>query len=711
MGASRVYFLCAGKDSSTLEYPNLLSPGKIGTVELKNRVVMPAMVTGMANYDGTASEQIADYYEERAKNGVALIITGCVRVNDLHGATIPRQLSMTHDRHVEPFARAVERVHSHGAKIFCQLHHPGRQGLSGMCGAAPATELAGRLWPGFYGLLDRTMKLMGNNKKLTDWLIRYFRWPAVAAPSKVPSRLYNQRTRALRRFEIKALERDFVRAAKRVRRAGADGVELHAAHGYLIQQFLSPHTNRRTDEYGGSLENRMRFLLNIVEGVRRECGPDFAVIVRLTVDEFYRFIDKPGQGLLIDEGVEIARRLERAGADAIDVSSASYENNNYWLEPMSFEPGWRKHLARAVKDTVSIPVIAANVIRTPAQAEEQIAEGTQDFVALGRPLLADPGWVAKAASGSEDSITRCISCLRCIESLEDEGRMGFSMTCALNPRMGRERETADPPRDGRGRAVAVIGAGPSGMTAAAVLAARGFEVTVFEAGPVAGGQLNLAKRPPGKARIEWCIEDLQRAAERAGAVFRFGHAASLENLEELDPLAIVVATGGRPVVPDVPGVNRDNVHTVNEVLDGTVKIEGRRVAVIGSGMTGLETADRLAADGNNLLIVEMLKEIGPDIYFQNRYDVLERLREHHPTYLTRHRLVEIADGSITLENLKTKSLSRHPVDDVVLAVGVESENSLAGELRKRFSNVTVIGDARAPGRIHNAVHDAFELGL
>ncbi|MEW6555256.1 MAG: FAD-dependent oxidoreductase [Actinomycetota bacterium] len=692
-----------------MQYPLLFSEADIGSLTIRNRTVLVPMVTGMAGYDGTPSRQITDYFEERARGGVGLIITGATRVNTLHGATAPRQLSMAHDRHIAPFAAMVERVHAHGARIFCQLHHPGRQGLSLMGITAPQIELMGRLWPGMYRLLPGMFALTGKvPASVTDWMVHNIRWPAVVGPSKVPSRLYNQRTRALMRWEVRSLVRDFVRAARRVQLAGADGVELHGAHGYLIQQFLSPQSNRRRDGYGGSLDNRMRFLLEIVSGIRRECGSDFPLAVRLSVDEFCRAIGEPGQGIQLEEGVEMARHLERAGIDAIDVTSASYETYNWWLEPMSFECGWRKYLAAAVKEAVSIPVIAANLIRSPEQAEAQLAEGTQDFIGLGRPLLADAAWAAKAEQGRPEEIVRCINCLRCMESLVENVTKGLPLECAVNPRLGRERETAEPRRDGGGRTVAVVGAGPAGLAAAEVLASRGFRTVVLERSGSAGGQLRQAGVPPKKDKIDWCIQDLEGAARRGGAEIRFDTEGTAAALEELGPCAVIVATGADPVVPDVPGVRLEHVRTVREVLEGTVELRGKSVAVIGSGLTGLETAEKLAEDGNRLLVVEMLDEIGPGAYFQNLEDVLGRLREHDTEFITSHRLVEIRDGEIVLERVKSGARTTRRVDAVVLAVGVKSDDRLARELAGRFPRVRVVGDARRPGRIYNAVRDGFD---
>ncbi|HNY49164.1 MAG TPA: NAD(P)/FAD-dependent oxidoreductase [Smithella sp.] len=684
-----------------MQYEKLFSEGRIGSVTIKNRIVMPPMEVGMANPDGTPSEQLIAYYEERARNGLGLLITGITRVNGRHGATLPRQLAMTSNRHIEPFARMVERVHAHGTKIFCQLHHPGRQGNSLMTEFWPMVELMGRVWPGYWKYFFKIVPAM--NKFAESGLV-----PPVVSASPVACEHSKQRTRALMKWEIKGLIKDFIKAAHRVQQTGADGVELHAAHGYLIQQFLSPHTNRRTDEYGGSLENRMRCLLEIIQGIRNQCGKNFPIAVRLSVDEYYRCINKPGQGIELAEGIEMAKRLEQAGIDAIDVSSANYETMNYWLEPISYEPGWRNNLAKAVKEKVRIPVLAANLIRSADQAETQLREGYQDFVCLGRPHLADGAWSRKVSEGREQEIKRCISCLWCFESLLVNALVGQPLECAVNPRLGRESETAHPAKTGSGRVVAIVGAGPAGLSAAEILGLRGFKPIILEKNAFVGGQLQLANKPPKKEKINWCFNDLHSAALKNGAEIRFNTEATPESIRALHPYAVIVATGGNSVIPPIEGVKQPHVCTVTEILNGIVKLKGKRVAVIGSGMTGLETAEKLGEDGNQITVVEMLSEIGPDAFGQYLDDILPRLNAYKVNFIPGHKLIKINANSIILENTSSRQQREEKIDHVVLSVGVKCNDKLAKELQPHFERVYTIGDARKIGRIAQAIRDGFD---
>ncbi|MBN2169339.1 MAG: FAD-dependent oxidoreductase [Actinobacteria bacterium] len=697
-----------------MTYDRLFSEGKIGNVKISNRIVMPAMHSGMANYDGTVSDTITSYYDERAKSGAGLIITEITSVNTKNGVSFATQLSMAHDRQIEPFKKLADRLHALDTKIFVQLHHPGAQGVGLMTLLAPVNESIGRIWKGYYRLLPHVMSLLLGmiNKGImtSEFLVNLKPLPAVVAPSDIVSELFNQKTRPLKIKEIKELEKQFIDAAKRAQKAGADGVELHGAHGYLINQFLSTYSNRRTDEYGGSLENRMRFLLNIIKGIRQECGLDFPVVARIDGDEFYRKIGKKG-GIELDEAVEMAKRLDEAGVDAIDVSAGTYETINYSFEPMSFETGWRKNLAEAVKKAVSVPVIAVDVIRTPDQAEEMLASGVQDFVGLGRAQLADPEWVKKAKEGRENEITRCFSCVRCMESVLDKAFFGLPIDCSVNPRLGHEAETANLKKDGNGRVVAVIGAGPGGIKAAETCALRGFKTIVFEKTDSVGGQLKMAAVPPGKKKVNWCIEDLEANAKRAGAEIELNTEPTVEELKALNPHALIIATGAKPISLPIPGINVSNVCSAQDVLDGSVKLSGKTVAIVGSGMTGLETAEKLGADGNKMIMIEMLKNIGQNAYVGHVAEEMDALKDYDIRFMTSSKLVEIGNGEITIEQKKPGKTIKEKVDYVILAAGVCSNNELASKLKPHFNNMYTIGDANKTGKVYNAVEDGFFTAL
>ena len=396
-----------------MNYDMLFSPMKIGNVEIKNRIVMAPMCMGFGQYNGCATETMMNYYEERAKGGVGLIFTEITRINDITGASSFGQLGMSHDYQIPALKEMADRIHKHNCKVMVELHHPGRQNLGLMIGTVPICNIGSKLLGNMYTKI-LTGAVIPPGKVLQDKDIV----PRTVAPSKCEkSKMSESVNRELSKKEIKKLICQFVEGAVRVQKAGCDGVELHASHGYLIQQFLSPNTNKRTDEYGGSLKNRMRFLLEIIDGIRKNCGKDFPIVVRLTVDEMYSKIGQDGKGYNLEEGLKMAKILNDKGIDAIDVSSAAYDTFNYWLEPTTFTPGWRKYLAYEVKKVVDIPVIAANLIRSPKQAELQLEEGCQDFISLGRPLIADPYWPKKVKNGNENLVKRCVCCLYCFESM------------------------------------------------------------------------------------------------------------------------------------------------------------------------------------------------------------------------------------------------------------------------------------------------------
>lgn len=685
-----------------MSYDMLFSPMKIGNVEIKNRIVMAPMCMGFGQYNGCATETMMDYYEERAKGGVGLIFTEITRINDITGASSFGQLGMSHDYQIPALREMADRIHKHNCKIMVELHHPGRQNLGLMIGTVPICNIGSKLMGNLYTKI-LTQAVIPQSKKLQDKHIV----PRTVAPSKCErSKMSDSVNRELSVNEIKRIICQFIEGAVRVKKAGCDGVELHAAHGYLIQQFLSPNTNKRTDQYGGSLENRMRFLLEIIDGIRLNCGKDFPIVVRLTVDEMYSEIGQNGKGYNLEEGIKMAKILSDKGIDAIDVSSAAYDTFNYWLEPTTFTPGWRKYLASEVKKVVDIPVIAANLIRSPKQAEMQLEEGTQDFISLGRPLIADPHWPNKVKSGNENLIKRCVCCLYCFESMMKGAYKYTHGNCSVNPFVGRENVSLK--QNGNGRKVLIIGAGCAGLTAAELLSKRGFDVTVLEKESKQGGQLNLASKPPHKEKINWVCEDLLSNAINSGAKVLFDIKADKNIIASYSPEIVITATGGNAIHPK--SFNGDNVVTVTQILNGDIDISNKKVAVIGSGMTGLETSELLVSKGNKVTVVEMADKIAPGAWFQQLDDALPVLEKAGTEFLTSHKLLSVSSSGIELENLKENKAVAIKVDLVVLSLGVRSDNSLYNDIKSSDSyKVYNIGDSNKIGRIANATESAYQL--
>ncbi len=650
-------------------YEKLFEEGTIGKLKLKNRLVMSPMGIGLAELDGSPTQEMIAFYEARAIGGAGLIIPEITRVNDVHGAGMLRQLSVTKDRHIEPLSRLAQAVHKHGTKIFIQLHHPGRETMTSLVGGP------------------------------------------VAAPSAIPCNFLKQPTRALEHAEIKELVQQFVAGAVRVQKAGCDGVELHAAHGYLINQFLSPYTNKRDDEYGGSFENRLRFIAEIIAGIRSECGPDFPISVRLSVEEFLSNVGVTDDYIHIQDGVKISMALEKLGIDVINVSCGIYETGSVCVEPVSFPQGWRRDLIKAVKDHVAIPVIAVSVFREPAVGEQFLADGIVDFVALGRAWLADEEWGLKVKEGREKQLCKCISCLRCFESLNENNAVGLPLVCSVNPRLAREQQLGNLAHDSFDHKVAVIGGGAAGMSAARTLALRGIHVTLFEKENTLGGLINIAKMPPHKGAMDWICQYYQNEFDRLNVTVKLNTEATLSVLEEMAPDAVILATGSTPIVPRrIPGVDGKNVFGIDRVLSGAAGLKDKQVVLIGAGMSGIETAEYLCAAGNSVTIVDMLSKVAPDGNGTNVLDVTGRLAKYGATYMLSHALKEIKPDGVVLEKMEDHSEIKIPADAVVLSMGYCSNNSLAEELQKKFERVEIIGDALKVDRIEPAIRAGFEAG-
>ncbi len=643
-----------------MKYEKLFERGKIGQLELRNRVVMTAMGVHMGEWNGCANEDVVRFYEERAKGGVGLIIPEFTSVDGESGHCSDIQLGIYDSRHVKSFERVCDAVHYHGAKIFIQLHHGGRE-------APPACN--------------------GGKQAM--------------APSVELNSVVGRETILPREMTVEDIDRLvelYVQAALNAQAAGADGVEVHGAHGYLLQQFLSPYTNKRTDEYGGSVENRCRFMVRILKGIREVVEPGFVVGARINGNDFVE------GGNDQDACVEVAKYLEPY-VDYFNVSCGVYASAATMIEPCYSPEGWRTPFIKAIKDNVKVPIIAVNTIKHPQAAEKQLQDGVSDFVGMSRMHIADPDVVKKTKAGREDLIRKCLGCMNCNKSVV----AGKNLHCALNPVAGREIRFGDEMlvTNGNGRKVVIIGGGPAGMQAALLMKKRGFEPVLFEKSGVLGGSAILASKAPCKGMVQEFVDTQIAEMKEYGIEIRLNTTATVGDVRRLDPYCVVMACGGNQIVPQIPGIDSKNVYYIEDVLQSRVQFSGKKIAVIGGGHVGLEVAHFLCAD-NKVSVVEMQKEVGTSIYRTAKYKLLSLLEESGVEILTEHAIAGVEDGQVALKKMDTGETVRIPAEIVVMALGNRPDRAYEQAFKDAFENVVIIGDATKAGTVADATRAAYE---
>lgn len=634
-------------------YASAFLPIRIGNIDLKNRIMMAPMETGLAEEGGFVGDRLIRYLSERVKNEVAISVTGSIACSP-EGRGLPRQLGCYDDAFLPGLTRLAEVVHSGGSRIGGQIYHAGRQATRMITGLQPL------------------------------------------APSPIPCPLMNDIPKEMTLADMEEVSGKFAQGALRLVRAGFDLVEVHMAHGYLLFGFLSPFSNRRTDRYGGSLENRMRFPLDVLRRVQEAVGDRAAVTVRLSVDEFIE------GGFTFDDAKEVCKALAACGVHAISVSAGSYASVPAIIQPMTYPCGFLVPYAEQIRKLVAVPVIVAGRINSPQLIEEIIGGGKADMVAIGRALISDPGFVVKMTQGREGEIRPCVACNQgCI----DKVIMGGSVQCLGNAAAGRELE-GFPLKVPVAKKVLVVGGGPAGMESARVCAIRGHEVLLIEKEAQLGGRLRMAARAPHKEEFANVAAHLESAILNAGVRVRRNENRVEATCDEFRPDAIVFAAGAEPVVPSLPGFGHEKVLMAEEVLSGKRKT-GRTVIVVGGGLVGLETSLFLSGRGCTVTVVEMTDQAGADAGPIMKGILSEEIRKRGITVLTNSRATKATSFGVTIRRGEEDTFVT--ADTIVLAASYRSVSTPS--VLKNRKGVYVVGDAREPGNAMSAINEGYRTGL